>query len=39
MKLITEASAEKLRGGFYTPKSIAKFILKWESMEALILIF
>lgn len=29
MKLITEASAEKLRGGFYTPEPIADFILKW----------
>lgn len=29
MKLITEASADKLRGGFYTPKPIAEFILKW----------
>ncbi len=29
MKLITEASAEKLRGGFYTPPPIAEFILKW----------
>lgn len=29
MKLITEASAEKLRGGFYTPKIIADFILRW----------
>ncbi len=29
MKLITEASAEKLRGGFYTPRAIAEFILKW----------
>lgn len=29
MKLITEASAEKLRGGFYTPKPIAEFILRW----------
>jgi adenine-specific DNA-methyltransferase len=29
MKLITEASEEKLRGGFYTPESIAEFILKW----------
>lgn len=29
MKLITEASAEKLRGGFYTPPIIADFILKW----------
>lgn len=29
MKLITEASAEKLRGGFYTPLPMAEFILKW----------
>ncbi len=29
MKLITEASAEKLRGGFYTPSIIADFILRW----------
>ncbi len=29
MRLITEASAEKLRGGFYTPVPIAEFILKW----------
>lgn len=29
MKLITEASAEKLRGGFYTPVEIAEFILRW----------
>lgn len=29
MKLITEASSDKLRGGFYTPKVIADFILKW----------
>jgi adenine-specific DNA methylase len=29
MKLITEASAEKLRGGFYTPEQIAEFILRW----------
>lgn len=29
MKLITEATAEKLRGGFYTPDLIAEFILKW----------
>ena len=29
MKLITEASAEKLRGGFYTPELIAEFILRW----------
>lgn len=29
MQLIKEASKEKLRGGFYTPKPIADFILKW----------
>ena len=29
MKLISEATAEKLRGGFYTPNSIAKFMLRW----------
>jgi adenine-specific DNA methylase len=29
MKLIEEATAEKLRGGFYTPEPIAAFILKW----------
>jgi len=29
MKLITEASAKKLRGGFYTPEPLAAFILKW----------
>jgi adenine-specific DNA methylase len=29
MKLITSASAEKLRGGFYTPAPIAEFILRW----------
>ena len=29
MKLIMNASAEKLRGGFYTPEPIASFILKW----------
>ncbi|MBL7826229.1 MAG: class I SAM-dependent methyltransferase, partial [Saprospiraceae bacterium] len=29
MKLITQASAEKLRGGFYTPETIAEFILRW----------
>ena len=29
MKLITEATAEKLRGGFYTPEIIAEFILQW----------
>ena len=29
MKLITEATAEKLRGGFYTPEIIAEFILWW----------
>lgn len=29
MKLIKNASSEKLRGGFYTPELIASFILKW----------
>lgn len=29
MKLISEATAEKLRGGFYTPNPIAQFILRW----------
>ncbi len=29
MRLIKEASKEKLRGGFYTPEPIADFILKW----------
>ncbi|MBC7553589.1 MAG: class I SAM-dependent methyltransferase [Taibaiella sp.] len=29
MKLITEATSEKLRGGFYTPQPIAEFILRW----------
>ncbi len=29
MKLINETTQEKLRGGFYTPNSIASFILKW----------
>jgi adenine-specific DNA-methyltransferase len=29
MKLISEATAEKLRGGFYTPEIIAEFILRW----------
>lgn len=29
MRLIENASAEKLRGGFYTPEPIASFILKW----------
>ena len=29
MKLIKNATAEKLRGGFYTPELIAAFILKW----------
>ena len=29
MKLIQNASKEKLRGGFYTPEPIANFILKW----------
>ena len=29
MKLITEATSEKLRGGFYTPEPIAEFVLRW----------
>lgn len=29
MRLISNASEEKLRGGFYTPPAIATFILKW----------
>ena len=29
MQLIKNISAEKLRGGFYTPNEIASFILKW----------
>ena len=29
MQLIQNASQEKLRGGFYTPRPIADFILKW----------
>ncbi len=29
MKLMAQASAEKLRGGFYTPEPIASFILRW----------
>ena len=29
MKLIADATSEKLRGGFYTPEPIAEFILRW----------
>jgi len=29
MRLINKASEDKLRGGFYTPKAIASFVLKW----------
>jgi adenine-specific DNA-methyltransferase len=29
MKLIENATPEKLRGGFYTPEPIAEFILRW----------
>jgi adenine-specific DNA-methyltransferase len=29
MRLIKNTTAEKLRGGFYTPEPIASFILKW----------
>lgn len=31
MRFIQDASKEKLRGGFYTPENIAKFILKWAT--------
>jgi adenine-specific DNA methylase len=31
MELIQNASKEKLRGGFYTPKPITNFILKWAA--------
>ncbi len=30
MQLIENASKDKLRGGFYTPATIARFILKWS---------
>lgn len=30
MQLIENASKDKLRGGFYTPAPIARFILKWS---------
>jgi len=33
MKLITEATSEKLRGGFYTPEPIAEFVLRWGLNE------
>lgn len=29
MKLINNASSEKLRGGFYTPEPMAEFLLRW----------
>ena len=29
MNLIANASSEKLRGGFYTPEPIARFMLRW----------
>lgn len=37
MRLIKNATKEKLRGGFYTPEPIASFILKWamEGEESL----
>lgn len=40
MELISKASANKLRGGFYTPSPIAEFILRWgingcENMDIL----
>lgn len=31
MELLLNTSKEKLRGGFYTPPPIAKFILKWAA--------
>lgn len=31
MKLVDDVDEDKLRGGFYTPDSIAKFILEWSS--------
>jgi adenine-specific DNA methylase len=33
MKLVSEVTPEKLRGSYYTPPSIAKFILKWGIKE------
>lgn len=35
MQLIENASSEKLRGGYYTPKKIADFILKWGLRDLL----
>jgi len=32
MQLIKDASADKLRGGFYTPELIANFLAKWGMM-------
>jgi adenine-specific DNA methylase len=32
MQLIKDASADKLRGGFYTPELIANFLTKWGMM-------
>ena len=29
MQLIKNATKQKLRGGFYSPKTIADFILRW----------
>lgn len=34
MQLIENASSEKLRGGYYTPRVIADFILKWGLRDA-----
>lgn len=34
MQLINKASDEKLRGGYYTPNSIATFILRWGINES-----
>ena len=35
MQLIENASSEKLRGGYYTPKRITDFILKWGLRDLL----
>lgn len=35
MQLIENASREKLRGGYYTPRNIANFILQWGLRDGL----
>lgn len=35
MQLIENASSEKLRGGYYTPREIADFILRWGLRDSL----